>query len=93
MDEVKFSLAIMNLVENGIKYNGNQKDGYVQVTLDADHQFCYIRVEDNGIGIPEDRRSWSLSAFTAWTRRAPARPAARDSGSQSRRKSSFYTRA
>ena len=63
VDEVKFSLAIMNLVENGIKYNGNQKDGYVQVTLDADHQFCYIRVEDNGIGIPEDQQELVFERF------------------------------
>ena len=53
VDEVKFSLAITNLVENAIKYN--VKDGWVHVTLDADHQFCYIKVEDSGIGIPEDQ--------------------------------------
>ena len=63
VDEVKFSLAIMNLVENGIKYNGKQKDGYVQVSLDADHQFCYIRVEDNGIGIPEDQQELVFERF------------------------------
>jgi signal transduction histidine kinase len=52
VDEVKLSLAISNLIENAIKYN--VKDGWVKVTLDADHQFCYIKVEDSGIGIPED---------------------------------------
>ncbi|MBQ7535205.1 MAG: ATP-binding protein [Stomatobaculum sp.] len=53
VDEVKFSLAITNLVENAIKYN--VKDGWVHVTLDADHQYCYIKVEDSGIGIPQDQ--------------------------------------
>ncbi|MBQ5431056.1 MAG: ATP-binding protein [Lachnospiraceae bacterium] len=52
VDEVKFSLAIMNLIENGIKYN--QQGGYVHVSLNADHQYFFIRVEDSGMGIPEE---------------------------------------
>ena len=52
MDEVKFSLALSNLIENGIKYN--EPGGYVHVSLNADHKYCYIRVEDSGLGIPED---------------------------------------
>ncbi len=52
VDETKFTLAIMNLVENGIKYN--HEGGYVHVSLNSDHQYCYIRVEDDGCGIPED---------------------------------------
>lgn len=52
IDEVKFSLGIMNLIENGIKYNN--PGGYVHVTLNADHQYFYISVEDNGMGIPEE---------------------------------------
>ncbi|MDD6193331.1 MAG: HAMP domain-containing sensor histidine kinase [Lachnospiraceae bacterium] len=52
IDEVKFTLAITNLVENGIKYN--QEGGWVHVSLNSDHQYCYIKVEDSGMGIPED---------------------------------------
>jgi signal transduction histidine kinase len=52
VDEVKISLAITNLVENGIKYN--EPGGWVHVSLNADHQYCYIKVEDSGMGIPED---------------------------------------
>ena len=52
IDEVKMSLAISNLVENAVKYNN--EGGYVKVTLNADHQYFYLTVEDNGIGIPED---------------------------------------
>jgi len=51
IDEVKISLLIMNLVENAIKYN--KDNGWVRVTLDADHQFFYTTVEDSGMGIPE----------------------------------------
>ncbi|MCQ2508783.1 MAG: HAMP domain-containing histidine kinase [Dorea sp.] len=51
IDETKLSLAIMNLVENAIKYN--QKNGWVRVTLDADHQNFRLEIKDSGIGIPE----------------------------------------
>ncbi len=52
IDETKLSLAIMNLMENAIKYN--KEGGWVKVTLDADMQFAMITVSDSGMGIPED---------------------------------------
>lgn len=52
VDEVKFTLAISNLVENAIKYN--KQHGWVKVLLDADHQFFTVEISDSGIGIPED---------------------------------------
>ena len=52
IDEVKFSLAVNNLVENAVKYN--REDGWVRVTLDADHKFFYLKVADSGIGIPKE---------------------------------------
>lgn len=52
VDEVKLTLAISNLVENAIKYNNDH--GYVKMSLDADHQFFTITVEDNGLGIPQE---------------------------------------
>ena len=52
VDEVKISLAITNLVENAIKYN--KEGGWVHVSLNADHKYCYIEVADSGMGIPEE---------------------------------------
>lgn len=52
VDEVKISLVLSNLVENAIKYN--KEHGWVHVTLDADHQFFTVSVEDSGCGIPEE---------------------------------------
>ena len=43
---------IYNICENAIKYN--KEDGWVHVSLNADHQYFYLKVEDSGIGIPED---------------------------------------
>ena len=52
IDEVKLSLALMNLVENAIKYN--KDDGWVKVKLDADHQYFTCQISDSGIGIPKE---------------------------------------
>lgn len=52
IDKVKFTLAISNLIENGIKYNAD--GGWIRVSLNADHKNLYIKVADSGVGIPED---------------------------------------
>ena len=52
IDKVKFTLAISNLIENGIKYNID--GGWIKVSLNADHRNFYIKVADSGVGIPED---------------------------------------
>lgn len=52
VDEVKLTLAITNLVENGIKYNC--ENGWVRVSINADHKYFYVTVADSGMGIPED---------------------------------------
>lgn len=61
VDEMKLSLAISNLVENAIKYN--MEEGWVRVTLDADHKFFYVKVADSGIGIPEEAQSKIFERF------------------------------
>ncbi len=61
IDEVKLTLALSNFVENAIKYNNEY--GYVKVTLNADHQFATIVVEDNGIGIPEEEQEHVFERF------------------------------
>ncbi len=52
VDEVKMTLLISNLVENAVKYN--KENGWVKVSLDADHQSFTLVVEDSGLGIPEE---------------------------------------
>lgn len=61
VDEVKITLAISNLVENAIKYN--RDEGWVHVSLNADHQYFYVRVEDSGIGIPKESQQWIFDRF------------------------------
>lgn len=61
VDEVKITLAFTNLIENGIKYN--QAEGWVHVSLNADHQYFYLKVEDSGIGIPEEELEHIFERF------------------------------
>ena len=61
VDEVKLTLAVSNLIENAIKYN--KDDGWVKVSLNADHKFFYVKVADSGIGIPEDAKDRIFERF------------------------------
>ncbi|MDO5539145.1 MAG: HAMP domain-containing sensor histidine kinase [Eubacteriales bacterium] len=51
VDETKLTLALSNLVENAVKYN--KDGGWVHLSLNMDHKYFYVKVEDNGIGIPQ----------------------------------------
>lgn len=61
VDETKLTLAISNLVENAVKYN--HENGWVHVSLNADHKYFYIKVEDSGIGIPEEDQAHIFERF------------------------------
>lgn len=61
VDEVKLSLAVTNLIENAIKYNN--EDGWVRVSLNADHKYFFIKVSDSGIGIPEEAQDFIFERF------------------------------
>lgn len=52
IDRVKFIIVLTNIIENAIKYN--HPEGWVKITLNADHKFFYVDVSDSGIGIPEE---------------------------------------
>ena len=51
-DESKLSQVVYNLIDNAIKYT--PEGGAVTVTLAADSRNVSLRVQDNGIGIPEE---------------------------------------
>ena len=61
VDEVKLSLACNNIIENAVKYNHD--GGKVDVSLNGDHKFFYIRVKDTGVGIPEDCQEQIFERF------------------------------
>lgn len=61
VDEIKLSLACNNIIENAVKYNHD--GGKVDVSLNGDHKFFYIRVKDTGVGIPEDCQEQIFERF------------------------------
>ena len=61
IDEVKLGMAFRNLIENAIKYNYD--DGWVRVSLNADHKFFYLKVSDSGEGIPEGLQDHIFERF------------------------------
>ena len=71
VDETKLTLAISNLVENGIKYN--VEGGWVKVSLNADHKYFYVTVADSGIGIPKESLDHIFERFYAHGRTLPGR--------------------
>ena len=61
VEKTKLSLAISNLIENGIKYNVD--GGKVEITVDSDHQNAFISVADTGLGIAEEEISKIFDRF------------------------------
>ncbi|MDZ7623796.1 MAG: HAMP domain-containing sensor histidine kinase [Ignavibacteriaceae bacterium] len=51
IDEEAVSEAIVNLVDNAVKYSANNKEITVRTGLESNYAF--VEVEDKGIGIPE----------------------------------------
>lgn len=61
IDRVKFIIVLTNIIENAIKYN--HPEGWVKITLNADHKFFYVDVSDSGIGIPEECKDQLFERF------------------------------
>lgn len=61
IDRVKFIIVLTNVIENAIKYN--HPEGWVKITLNADHKFFYVDVSDSGIGIPEECKDQVFERF------------------------------
>lgn len=61
VDGVKLSLALTNLIENGVKYN--RDGGQVNVVLDCDHRSFTVVVSDTGIGIPAESQDRIFDRF------------------------------
>lgn len=61
VDSMKLTLALSNLVDNGIKYTPN--GGMVKVIVDADHQNAFFTISDTGVGIAEEEQSKIFERF------------------------------
>jgi len=60
-DELKLSIAVVNLVENAVKYTDN--GGQVLVSVFKRGNMAYVEVKDNGPGIPKGEEERIFERF------------------------------
>ncbi len=60
-DKDKLGSVMWNLVENALKYSGD--NAQVQVRLEKNDNILLVEVEDNGIGIPDDEKEYIFDRF------------------------------
>lgn len=53
--EELFDMALTNLIENSIKHN-DKNSARVSVTFESEADCCFVRIDDNGPGLPEMER-------------------------------------
>ncbi|MEN9827016.1 MAG: hypothetical protein RI953_2761 [Pseudomonadota bacterium] len=61
VDGQRFDSVLLNLVDNGIKYN--RRDGYVKVSVRQTESEWLIYVEDSGLGIPHSAQLRAFERF------------------------------
>ena len=61
IDEVHFSNAVINVLDNAIKYRGNQPS--IQVKIFCDSQWKYVEIKDNGIGMDANSLNYIFDKF------------------------------
>jgi two-component system, LuxR family, sensor kinase FixL len=65
-DRIRLGQVIQNLVENAIKYSGDQKEPLIEIGTkrEDDTGDLILFVRDNGMGIPSERSDQIFSPFT-----------------------------
>lgn len=61
IDPIKMSWVIKNLLENAIKFSPNQ--GYIWIAIYMDEDCLKIKIQDQGIGIPENELEQIFEKF------------------------------
>lgn len=61
VDSNKLRLAIMNLIDNGLKYT--PKGGSVTVRTKSDRKYMTVEVQDSGVGIPKKQQAQMFQKF------------------------------
>ena len=61
-DRDKFYQLVLNLIENAVKYS-KEKEGYVKISSHNDGGYYHLKIQDNGIGIPDEDISRIFERF------------------------------
>ena len=65
VDVKKIGIALVNLIDNAIKYNTKQGVARVKTEISPDKMFVKIKIEDTGVGIPKNE---TIKIFTKFYR-------------------------
>lgn len=61
-DRDKFYQLVLNLVENAVKYS-KENDGYVKISSYNESGYYFLKIKDNGVGIPKEDVSRIFERF------------------------------
>ncbi|WP_243182982.1 sensor histidine kinase [Anaerosolibacter carboniphilus] len=61
LDQIKMQQALTNIIHNAIKYTPN--GGKIEISLYMEYEDIVIKIEDNGIGIPEESLPYIFERF------------------------------
>lgn len=62
-DKEKLAIVIRNILSNAFKFTSSGGSIFVTAGLTDDGKHCYVRVEDNGVGIPQNKLSEIFERF------------------------------
>jgi len=63
LDEDAMTLLLMNLLENALKYGGDERGGEISVSLNRREDQLVLRVSDKGPGIPKEEHGRIFERF------------------------------
>jgi len=63
-DKEKLSIVIRNIISNAFKFTPSGGSIHVVAGLAEDGEHCFLRVEDNGIGIPQNKLTEVFERFS-----------------------------
>lgn len=68
-DIKRFTSVIDNIITNAIKYSDSSKShSYLNIHVQVSEQECYLRIDDNGIGMSEDTLKNAFKMFYRGTK-------------------------
>lgn len=63
-DKEKLGIVVRNIISNAFKFTGSGGSIHVTAGLTDDGKRCYLRVEDNGVGIPQNKLTEIFERFS-----------------------------